>query len=458
MLKKIILSVIISFSTVLYSEAQIVTNDANGDGQVIDEIVAQVGDNVVLLSDIEAQKLQYKSQGANITSNTKCEILEELLYEKLLLNQAELDSIEITDGQVNAEMENRLRTIEQQIGSREKLEDFYGKSYTQIKEEFRDVIRDRMMSQEMERQITQDIAVSPEDVQEFFKSIPKDSIPYINEKIAIQQIVVYPKITQASKNQVIEQLREWRRDIIEGNRSFSAVATVHSEDQGSRRQGGKIEATRGMMVKPFEAAAFSLQVGEISDVVETQYGYHIIKLLDRKGDNYTIQHILMSPEVGSEELSSAAALIDECYSRLQKNEITWKEAVMEYSEDDDTRQNQGNLSNPYTGDQYWDVSQINQIDPQIFGLVNGMKVGDLSQPALYTDQKNRKEGVRIVRIKDRTEPHVANLKEDYNFIKKASENDKKSNKITKWVNGSIGKTYIRISENLDNCSFQYEWN
>ncbi len=458
MLKKIILSVIISFSAALTSEAQIVTNDTNGDGQVIDEIVAQVGDNVVLLSDVEAQKLQLKSQGADITSNTKCEILEELLYEKLLLNQAEVDSIEITDGQVNAEMENRLRTIEQQIGSREKLEDFYGKSYTQIKEEFREVIRDRMMSQEMERQITQDITVSPEDVQEFFKSIPKDSIPYINEKIAIQQIVVYPKITQTSKNDVIEQLRKWRTDILEGNRSFSAVATVHSEDQGSRRQGGKIEATRGMMVKPFEAAAFSLQVGEISDVVETQYGYHIIKLLDRKGDNYTIQHILMSPEVGSEELSTAAALIDECYSRLQRNEITWKEAVLEYSEDDDTRQNQGNLSNPYTGDQYWDVSQINQIDPQIFGLVNGMKLGDLSQPALYTDQKNRKEGVRIVRIKDRTEPHVANLKDDYNFIKKASENDKKSKKITEWVNSSIGKTYIRISENLEGCSFQYDWN
>lgn len=458
MLKKIILSVTISIYAILNSSAQIISNDSNGDGQVIDEIVAQVGDNVILLSDIEAQKLQYKNQEMKITSQTKCDILEELLYEKLLLNQAEIDSVQVTDGQVNAEMENRLRTIEQQIGSREKLEEFYGKTYTQIKEEFREVIRDRMMSQEMERQITQDVAVSPEDVEEFFSSIPKDSIPYINEKIAIQQIVVYPKITQDSKNEVIEKLRGWRKDILEGNRSFSAVATVHSEDQGSRRQGGKIEATRGMMVKPFEAAAFSLQVGEISDVVETQYGYHIIKLLDRKGDDYTIQHILLSPEVGSEELSAAAALIDECYSRLEKNEITWKEAVIEYSEDDDTRQNDGNLSNPYTGDQYWDVSQINQIDPQIFGLVNSMKVGDLSQPALYTDQKNRKEGVRIVRIKDRTEPHLANLKEDYNFIKKATENDKKSKKIGQWVNSNIGRTYIRISKNLEDCSFQYAWN
>jgi peptidyl-prolyl cis-trans isomerase SurA len=458
MLKKIILSFIISFSVVMSSTAQIITDDSKGDGQVVDEIIAQVGDNIVLLSDVEAQKLQLKNQGTSVNDETSCSVLEELLYEKLLLNQAEIDSVEITDGQVNAEMENRLRTIEQQIGSREKLEEFYGKSYTQIKEEFREVIRDRMMSQEMERQITQEITVSPEDVEEFFKSIPEDSIPYINEKIAIQQIVVYPKITQDSKNKVIEKLRGWKKDIIEGNRSFSAVATVHSEDQGSRRQGGKIEATRGMMVKPFEAAAFSLQAGEISDVVETQYGYHIIKLLDRKGDDYTIQHILLSPEVGGEELSQAAALIDECYARLQKNEITWAQAVKEYSEDDETRQNQGNLSNPYTGDQFWDVSQINQIDPQIFGLVNGMKVGDLSEPALYTDQKNRKEGVRIVRIKDRTEPHVANLKEDYNFIKKAAENDKKSKKITNWVNSSIGRTYIRIEKKHQDCSFQYDWN
>tara|TARA_B100000508_G_scaffold136157_1_gene128796 strand:- start:43618 stop:44994 length:1377 start_codon:yes stop_codon:yes gene_type:complete len=458
MLKKTIQSLIISFTFTLGAFTQIITNEGSDEGKVIDEIIAQVGDNVVLMSDVKAQVLQIKNQGGEVNDQTSCNVLEELLYEKLLLNQAEIDSIEITDGQVNAEMENRLRQIEQQIGSREKLEEFYGKTYTQIKEEFREVIRDRMMSQEMERQITQDIAVSPEDVEEFFASIPEDSIPYINEKIAIQQIVVYPKITQESKNEVIEKLRGWRQDILSGNRSFSAVATVHSEDQGSRRQGGKIEATRGMMVKPFEAAAFSLKVGEISDVVETQYGYHIIKLLDRKGDNYTIQHILLSPEVGGEELSAAAALIDECYARLQKHEITWDEAVKEYSEDEDTKQNQGNLSNPYTGDQYWDVSQINQIDPQIFGLVNSMSVGEISEPALYTDQQDRKEGVRIVRIKDRTEPHVANLKDDYNFIKKAAENDKKSKKITKWVNRSLGNTYIRIAKKHQGCSFQYEWN
>lgn len=457
MLKKLFLSFIIKTVVVAYSFGQIITDSQNNSAKVIDEIVAQVGDNIVLRSDIEAQKIQITSQGQAVTEEISCSILEELLYQNLLLNQAKLDSIEVTDGQVNAEMENRLRTIEQQIGSRQKLEEFYGKTYTQIKEEFREIIRDRMLSQEMERQITEGIEVSPEDVEDFFKSIPKDSIPYVNEKIAIQQIVVYPEISQESKNEVIEQLREWRDDILSGNRSFSAVATVHSQDPGSRRQGGKIEATRGMMVKPFEAAAFALKVGEISDVVETQYGYHIIKLLDRKGDDYTIQHILLSPEVDSEALSAAAALIDECYSRLMKHEITWEQAVKQYSEDDDTKQNQGNLSNPYTGDQYWDVSQINQIDPEIFGVVNGLNEGEVSQPSIFTDQQERKEGVRIVRIKDRTEPHVANMKEDYNFIKKAAENDKKAEKIEEWVNSSIGNTYIRISKKLQDCIFQYDW-
>lgn len=458
MLDKSIKLIIASFIVIPLSFGQIVSNDGgNSDGEVIDRVIAQVGDNIILHSDIEAQKMQAKNEQIDVDTLTECYMLEELLYQNLLLDQAKLDSIEISDGQVNAEMENRLRTIENQIGSREKLEAFYGKTYTQIKEEFREVIRDRMMSQEMERQITKDVTVTPRDVERFFKNIPEDSIPYVNEKIAIQQIVIYPKINQSSKNKVIEKLREWRKDILNGDRNFAAVATVHSEDQGSAKDGGKIEATRGMMVKPFEAAAFSLEVGEISDVVETQYGYHIIQLLDRKGDDYTIRHILKTPEVGRKELMDAAALMDECHARLKKKEITWEKAVKEYSEDEDTKQNNGNLSNPYTGDQYWDVQNINQIDPQIFGIINTLKDGQISEPSLYTDQQNKKQGVRLVRIKDRTKPHVANLKEDYNFIKKAAENEKKEEVIAKWVNGKVRKTYVKIDDNHKDCSFRYSW-
>jgi len=454
MLKKSTLFIIFSIGLCLTSSAQIVS-DQEMDGETIDEIIAQVGDLSVLRSDIEAQRAQLDEE--NVNNPTNCMILEELLYQNLLLNQAKFDSIKVTDGQVNAEMENRLRVLENKIGSREKLENFYGKTYGQIKEEFRDIIRDRMMGQEMERQLTKDIEASPENVEDFFNSIPEDSIPYINEKIALQQIVIYPKITQSSKNEVIKKLRKWRTDIVNGDRSFATMATIHTEDRGSVSKGGKIEATRGMMVKPFEAAAYSLKPGEVSDVVETQYGYHIIQLIDRKGDDYTVRHILLSPEISSEELGQAANLMDECYSLLNKHEITWDEAVKEYSEDKDTRQNQGDLANPKTGNQYWDVANINQIDPQIFKVINGLEDGEVSSPSLYTDRRSRKDGIRIVRIKGRTKPHVANLKDDYNFIKEAAKNKEKEKAIKEWTNSKVQNTYVRMNDEYTDCAFKYNW-
>ena len=437
--------------------AQIIGSDIGSDVKVADRIIAQIGNNIILLSDIEQQKIQAIAQKIPIDKDTECFMLEEMLFQNLLVNQAKMDSLVVSDGQVNAEMENRLRTIESQIGSRQKFEEFYGKTYSQIKEEFREIIRDRMLAEEMQREITRDVEVSPRDVKRFFNSIPKDSLPFINEHIAIQQIVIYPKVTQTDKEKTIAQLRKWRQDVLDGARSFEAIATLNSKDLGSARQGGKISASRGMMVRPFEAAALALNVGEISDVVETQYGYHIIQLLDRKGDDYTVRHILSYPEVSRDSRMSAAILMDECYDRLKKGEITWEEGVRIYSEDEETRQNAGNVANPYTGEQYWDVQYINEIDPQIFGLTNTLKIGQFSQPSLYEDFKNRKEGVRIVRLRDRTEPHVANLKDDYNFIQRAAENQKKEDAITKWVNDNLRNAYIRIDEKYQGCPFQYKW-
>lgn len=458
MLKKSTLLLIISLGMASLSNAQIITGETSPSSrEVIDRIIAQVGSLPILLSDLENQKIQYQSEGRKLTPQMGCVALEELMYQKLLLNQAKLDSVVITDAQVNAEMENRLRTIEYQIGGKEKLEQFYGKSYVQIKEEFREVIRDRMMAQETERQITFDVEVSPKEVEEFFKSIPTDSVPLINESIAIQQIVIYPKITQESRNEVIEKLNQWRQDVIDGKRDFAMLATLNSEDLGSARDGGKLEATRGMMVKPFEAAAFSLQPGEVSEVVETQFGYHIIQLISRTGDDYVARHILLTPEVGRKEISEAAAIADECHERLKKHEITWEQAVLEYSEDEDTRQNQGSLTNPYTGELYWDIANINEIDPQIFGLVNYLEVGEISRPDMYSDMMKRREGVRIVRIKDRTKPHRANLKDDYNFIKQSAETNKKGDIIEEWVNEKVKKTYIRIDEKYEDCNFTYLW-
>src|SRR5690606_14319753 len=249
----------------------------------IDKIVAQVGDKIILKSDVEGQKLQALQAGMKITPEMDCQVIEELMYQFLLVNQAKLDSVEVSDAQVDAEMENRLRMIESQIGSRQKMEEFYGKTATQIKKEFRPIIKDQLLSQEMERQVTSEITVTPREVKEFFNSIHMDSIPLINSQLSFQQIVLYPDITNEDKERARNKLSEIRDAIIKEGKSFSTQARIHSMDPGSAKLGGEISGTRGMMVPQFEAAVFDLRVGDVSDIFETTYGFHILKLLERKG-------------------------------------------------------------------------------------------------------------------------------------------------------------------------------
>lgn len=424
--------------------------------KVIDKIAAQVGDNIILLSDIQAQKLQAIQAGIAVTPQIDCDILEELMFQELLINQAKLDSIIISDQQVDAEMENRLRVIENQIGGRAKMEAFYGKSAIQIKEEFRPIIHDRLLAEEMERQITIDVSVTPKEVQDFYSKIPVDSIPLINSQLSFQQIVIYPVVTKDDKKLAYDKLASIRTGIIAG-KSFDTQARIHSMDPGSAPTGGKIEATRGMMVPPFEAALFSLAVGDVSDIFETTYGYHIVKLLDRKGDDYSCQHILIIPEFSSSALEKAAIKMDSCYTLLKSNKITWEEAVLKYSNDEMTKQNKGIITNPITGEQTWDMEDLNQVDQQIFLLTDALDKGGISQPNLYMNIYDHKQGVRIVRLMNRTEPHRANMNDDYALIKRAAENDKKQRIINNWIKTKIGNAYIRIDESFAYCTFKNNW-
>ncbi len=429
---------------------------AYGQGIVVDKIAAQVGDNVILMSDIEAQKQQAIAAGMQVGFNTDCEVLEELMYQELLINQAKLDSIEIPDQQVDAEMENRLRVIENQIGSREKMEAFYGKTAGQIKDEFRPIIKERLMAEEMERQITTDVGVTPKEVQDFYSTIPFDSIPLINSQLSFQQIVYYPEITKDDKKRAYDQLAEIRAAIMSG-KSFETQARIHSMDPGSAPLGGRIEASRGMMVPQFEAALFSLEPGQVSDIFETTYGYHIVKLINRKGDDYVCQHILIIAEFNGSELEKAAYKMDSCYNELMQKKITWEEAVLKYSNDEMTKQNKGIITNPITGEQTWDMEDLNQVDQQIFLITDAMEKGDISQPNIYVNIYDRKQGVRIVRLMNRTEPHRANLKDDYALIKRAAENDKKQKVIDSWIKSKIGNAYIRIDGDYENCTFRNNW-
>jgi len=228
-------------------------------------------------------------------------------------------------------------------------------------------------------------------------------------------------------------------------------------DPGSAAQGGKITASRGMMVPPFEAAVFSLEVGDISDVFESSYGYHIVKLLDRKGDDYVCQHILIIPEYTNNALEYSALKMDSCYALLKENKITWDDAVARFSNDEMTKQNKGIITNPISGEQTWDMEDLNQVDQQIFLLTDNMEKGDITNPNLYVDIYERKQGIRIVRLMDRKPQHLANLKDDYALIKRAAENDKKQRTINNWIQTKIGNAYVRIDESYQDCQFRNPW-
>lgn len=426
-------------------------------GIVVDKIVAQIGNQIILMSDVESQKQQAIQSGLDPLKINSCEILEQLMANELLLDQALLDSISVSDEQVDAEMENRLRLLEEKFGSREKLETFYGETTSKIKDKFRIQIRNKILTQEMERKLVQNVSITPKDVSTFFKSIPKDSIPFINMKLSFQQIVYYPKITKDDKKRTYDILSEVRTAIVDNGKSFETQARINSDDPGSASKGGKIEASAGMMVPQFESTVFQLKVGEISEIIESPYGYHIIKLIARKGQDYTCLHILKIPEYSPEAIDNASNRMDTCHQLLKENKITWNDAVFRFSNDESTKQNQGIITNPITGDQTWDMEDLNQVDQQIYVLTEMMEKGDYTKPNLYIDIYERKQGFRIVRLSERYPPHIANLQDDYSLIKRATENDKKQKIILNWVKSKIGNAYIRIDDEYKNCNFSNNW-
>jgi peptidyl-prolyl cis-trans isomerase SurA len=428
--------------------------------KVIDQIVAQVGDEIILLSDIQNARLEMIQGNQSLTGYTDCQILEELMFEKLLITQAEIDSVDIPDDMVNNEMENRIRYISQQIGSIEELEKFYGKSVAQIKGEFFGLIKKRMMAERMREIITENVVITPNEVKAFYNGIPKDSLPYINSKISVAQIVYYPQITEDDKERAKALLETRRKQILAGEREFTGVATLESKDPGSRLNGGDLGwNSRGTMVTEFEAELFKLEPNGISPVFETQFGYHIIQMLERKGDNYHVRHILFKPEISDKALMKAANSIDSLYKQIKKGTITFEDAAMRFSEDENTKQNGGKVVNPYSGDYYWDIQNINEIDPQMSTIIKNMKVGDFSSPSLYENMMEQKQGIRMVKLLDRTKPHVANLKDDYQLIMMAALNEKKQKVIDEWVKAKIGGVFIRIFDQAftTKCTFEYPW-
>lgn len=426
--------------------------------QIIDKIVAQVGDEIIMLSDIQQQKLQLVQEGVNVSNTTDCEILEGILYQKLLVNQAQIDSLVVSDDMVNGEIDQRIRYFEEQIGGREELEKFYGKSVAQIKAEFFGVIKKRILSEMMADKITENMVVTPQDVKTFYNGLPKDSIPYINSKISVAQIVIYPEVTEADKLKAKTQLEIYREQITNGSKRFQTIASLYSKDPGSRLKGGDLGwQRRGTMVPEFEAALFALQTNEISPVFETQYGYHIIQMIERKGDNYHVRHILLSPESDSKAFDNAAIKLEQIYKDILANKISFEDAARMFSTDDKSKNNGGKIVNPYSNDYFWDIQNINDIDPQMYRIIDRMKIGGVSSPSLYDNMYEQKSGVRIVKLLDKTKPHLANLKDDYQLVQTACAESKKQDVIKVWIEDKISGAYIRIDKDYYGCKFQYNW-
>jgi peptidyl-prolyl cis-trans isomerase SurA len=335
------------------------------------------------------------------------------------------------------------------------MEEVYGKTISQLKEELRGQIKKKMLAQEMEQKLVSSISVTPKEVASFFNKIPKDSIPLINMKLSFQQIVNYPAILNEDKEKARQKLQDVQKELSVEN--FELMAKIHSDDISSAVNGGLIEASRGMMVPQFESTALSLKPGEISEIIETQFGYHILLLLERKGDDYVCRHILKKPSYSKQAFKKSADKVDSAYNLLKMNQITWDQAVIKYSNDEMTRENKGIITNPYTGEQTWEMDQLNEIDQQIYLITDRMEKGDVSKPSMYNDIYERKDGIRIVRLMDRIAAHKANLNDDYALIKLAAENDKKTKTVNDWVNSKVTSSFIRIDENYSNCAFNSNW-
>lgn len=422
-------------------------------GEVIDQVVAVVGGYKVLRSDVEAQYLQYQQQGIAETALSKCQVFEDLMFEKLLLNQAEIDSIIISDEQVESEMDRRLSMLEAQIGGIQKLEEFYGQSIVEIKEEMRSSMKSQLTAQRMQGEVVGEVEVTPGEVRRFYRDIPRDSLPLINSEVEVAQIVKFPEVREEAKTDAIEELRQIKERIANGSK-FSTMAILYSEDPGSSKNGGLYEGVkRGQFVKEFEGVAFALEPGEVSDVFETQFGYHVCQLEAKRGQEIDVRHILIVPKISPEDLQEAQNFLDSLKVIINDQILSFEEAAMEYSDDTDTKNNGGLLVNPATADTKFEISEL---DRSVYFTIEEVNVGEIAGPINY-QTPNGKQGFRLVQLISRSEPHRANLKDDYQRLQMMATGKKQQEITTDWVSDRLDDTYVRVMPNSYECNFQYNW-
>lgn len=431
---------------------------AQHQNNVIDEVIWVVGDEAILKSDVEAARLDF---GASINGNPYCVIPEQLAIQKLFLHQAQLDSIEVAASSINPYVESRLNELVMRAGSKEKLEEYYHKTMTQIREMMFESVKEQETVKKVRAKLTENIKVTPAEVRRYFKDLPEDSLPWIPAQVEVQIVTLQPLIPQEEIDRVKEELRDYTERINSGESSFSTLAILYSEDPGSARYGGEMDYTgRGMLDPAFANVAFSLSdPSKVSKIVESEFGFHIIQLIDKRGDKVKVRHILRKPRLDQKNIDEALMRLDSIAEDIRVGKFTFEEAAAYISDDKDTRNNHGLMTNvkaDETTGEYVQTSrfQLQDLPQEVAKVVSGMNTGEISKPFTMINSKG-KEVCAIVKLKSQIKAHKASMAEDFQVLKNVVLNKRQEEKINEWIKEKQKTTYVRINEDWRDCDFEY---
>ena len=438
---------------VLCALALMIGSAVYGQDNVIDEVVWVVGDEAILKSEVEEARMSALYEGRKFDGDPYCVIPEEIAVQKLFLHQAALDSIEVAESEVIQRVDQMTNMYIANIGSREKMEEYFNKTSSQIREALRENAREGLKVQRMQQKLVGEIKITPAEVRRHFKDLPQDSIPYIPTQVEVQIITQQPKIPLEEIEDVKSRLREYTDRVNKGE-SFSMLARLYSDDRGTAINGGEMPFTgRGYLDPAFANVAFNLQdPNKVSKIVESEYGFHIIQLMEKRGDRIKVRHILLKPHVPEEALMAGTARLDSIADDIRNGKFTFEEAASVLSQDKDTRNNHGLLPNPQTNTSKFEMQEL---PPEIAKVVDKMKVGEISEAFTMIPQKTGKEECVIVKLKSRINGHKATISEDYQNLKEIVLEKRRDEMLDKWIREKQKHTYVRINENWKNCTFKY---
>lgn len=427
--------------------------NAQSASNVVDEVVWIVGDEAILKSDVENARLEALSQGQRLEGDPYCVIPENLAIQKLFLHQAAIDSVKVSDSEVFQRVDQRVNYYIQQLNGKEKMEEYFGKTTSQIREKLYDIVRDEMMTSEVRSSLVKDVKVTPAQVRRYFKDLPEDSLPFIPTKVECQIIVRNPVIEQAEIERVKAELRDYTERVNSGRAQFSTLAVMYSEDTGTARQGGECGfAGRGSFVPEFSNVAFSLNDPKaVSKIVETEYGFHIIQLIEKRGDQINVRHILRKPRVSDAAFTQAINDLDSIADEIRRGLYTFDECTQFVSHDKDTRNNYGNMFNAEDNSAKFEIKDL---PAEVAKVVSTMNIGEISKPFIMVNNKG-KEVVAIVKLKNKINGHRANMADDYQAMQDVVVAKQSFEKIQKWIRDKQQTTYIHINDEWRNCEFQY---